>query len=144
MWIGALSPSLILVHYVAGEISLWHMSSKPVSGQLRFGKPQIRNQLPAWRVDHRYSMPEAFLGSSAGITSASRSPPWLPSGRRCQGRRLSQRVRKSFYAASARTRAAWGHRLERRPPRRTCKLQFIHPAQQQIKCHFACCATCNV
>jgi hypothetical protein len=31
-------------------------------------------------------------------------------------------VRKSFCSASARKRAAWGHRLERRPPRRTCKL----------------------
>ncbi len=45
-----LSRSRILVHYVAGEISLRHMSSEPVSGQLHVDAPQIPNHwLAFWR-----------------------------------------------------------------------------------------------
>ncbi len=42
--------TLILVHYAVSGILLWHMSPKPVSGQLRVGREHIRNRWSALRM----------------------------------------------------------------------------------------------
>jgi hypothetical protein len=47
MWIGSLSPSLLLVHYTSGKIFLRHMSPKPVSGQSRLAIRELETSVHA-------------------------------------------------------------------------------------------------